>query len=301
MRGRVMRRGLDKTFLDNNLLRSPEFMALPASARGLWLQLQAVCSSQENGGRLSGAAKWGNGAWRQAMGNGGGLAAFRTLQGLGLARLDGEDVWVEGYHLESEVVYQAKRVIGAKGGRASAAQRAGARSLRETESPQPEGEDSSGDPGSDAQAMLNRRSSTQGGEGKAKKGNAEEGDVGEGDVPEGDVPEGRAAGGGVLSSEVPTRADPGQTDSTASREKAARSPKREPSLDAPDPAAQLAHCLRARSGTRAMPAEKQAFVAYCDSLPAAEVQSACGKLWDYWHADNSPTVTAWLARHGVHR
>jgi hypothetical protein len=73
-------------------------------------------------------------------------------------------------------------------------------------------------------------------------------------------------------------------------------------LDAPDPDAQLANCLRARSGSTATAAEKQAFGAYCDSLPVAEVQPACENMWNYWRADKSPTVTAWLARqHGVTR
>ena len=175
-----MRKGLDKTFLENNRLRSPEFMALPASARGYWLQLQALCSSQENGGRLAGAGKWNNGAWQQAMGNGGGKAAFKTLAGLGLAREDGEDVIVEGYHLESEAKYQASRLNGGKGGQAAAANRAGAGLPKGANRSPSEGAESRDKASGDAQAVLKQRSSAQGEAGKAMGWNEPEGNDGQG-------------------------------------------------------------------------------------------------------------------------
>jgi hypothetical protein len=169
------RKGLGETFLANTYLRSPEFMALQPSARGWWLQLQALCSSQENGGRLGGAGKWNNGAWRQAMGNGGGKAALKTLVSLGLAELDGEDVIVKGYHLESEARYQAARLNGSKGGKATQARRADAASLNATGSPLPESANSLDEGSSGAQASLKHRSSDKGEAGEAKRGNGAEG------------------------------------------------------------------------------------------------------------------------------
>jgi hypothetical protein len=167
-----MRKGLDKTFLDNNLLRSPEFMAHTPSVKGWWLQLQALCSSQENSGRLVGAAKWSNKAWQSAMGNGGSQAAFKKLLDLGLVKQAGDDVIVSGYHLESQAKFQAARLNGAKGGQASAASRAGATLPRETDSPESESTNSLDNPASDAQATLKRCSSAQGEEGDGPDRNA---------------------------------------------------------------------------------------------------------------------------------
>ena len=218
-----MRRGLDKTFLENNLLRSPQFMALPPATKGWWLQLQALCSSQENGGHLAGAGKWGNGVWQSAMGNGGGRAAFRKLLELRLVELAGDDVIVSGYHRESEARYQANRERAAKGGQASAAQKAGATLPRDAASPEPEGADSLEDPGSDAQATLKRRSSAQG----------EERDVGEGNVSEGSVEAGEALSSEDPTPGSPTLDDPIEIDPTGIETREAPRPE-----SAPDPASE---------------------------------------------------------------
>lgn len=172
-----MRIGLDKTFLDNNMLKSPEFMALPANLLGFWLRLQALCSSQENGGRIVGATTWQNGEWKAAMGSGGGVAVFKKLRDHRLVQVDGGDVLVHGYHLESEARYQANRMNGGKGGQTSAAHRGGARSPEATKPQPPEMADSLGFASSDAQATLKRRSSAQGEEGDAKSGEAKKGNA----------------------------------------------------------------------------------------------------------------------------
>jgi hypothetical protein len=163
------------TFLANTYLQSPEFMALQPSAKGWWLQLQALCSSQENDGRLAGAWKWSNGAWQQAMGNGGGKSALKTLVGLGLVDVDGDDVMVKGYHHESEARYQAARLNASKGGKATQARRANAASPNAAGSPRPENAESLDEASSVAQALLKRRSSDKGEAGKAKSGNGSEG------------------------------------------------------------------------------------------------------------------------------
>jgi hypothetical protein len=227
---------MDKTFLDNTILQRPDFMALPAHAKGLWLHLQALCSSQENGGCLAGAGKWSNGAWQAAMGNGGGKPAFKKLLDLGLVKQAGDDVIVSGYHLGSEAKYRAARQNGAKGGKAAAAGRAGAALPRETDFPESEGADSPEDPESDAQATLKRRSSAQGEEGEGPDRNAKgSGDVGSGDVGSGDVPKGSAVAGEALLRQDPTplrptsgspvRIDPPpERDGEAQRPESARDP-----------------------------------------------------------------------------
>ena len=136
------RKGMAAPFLANTYLLSPEFMALQPSAKGWWLQLQALCSSQENAGRLVGATKWSNGAWQQAMGNGGGKSALKTLVSHGLVEVDDEDVIVKGYHHESEARYQAARLNASKGGKVTQARRANAASPNAAGSSVPESAES---------------------------------------------------------------------------------------------------------------------------------------------------------------
>jgi hypothetical protein len=167
-------KGMAVTFLANTYLQSPEFMALQPSAKGWWLQLQALCTSQENGGRLVGAGKWNNGAWRQAMGNGGGTAALKTLVSLGLVEVAGENVIVRGYHLESEARYQAARLNASKGGKVTQARRANAASPNAASSPRPESAESLDEASSVAQGSLKHRSSDKGEAGEAKRGNGSE-------------------------------------------------------------------------------------------------------------------------------
>ena len=133
------------------------------------------------------------------------------------------------------------------------------------------------------------------------------GDVGRGDVGRGNVPEASAAAGEALPSDdptlrSPTLGSPTQINLPPERNREAQRPEPARDPDAPAPAAQLANCLRVRPGTNATDSEKRALVDYCASLPAAKVQPSLYGLWNYWKADKSPTVTAWLARqHGVRR
>jgi phage/plasmid-associated DNA primase len=65
--------------------------------------------------------------------------------------------------------------------------------------------------------------------------------------------------------------------------------------DAPDPLAQLAHCLRAKPDTTASDADKQALAEHFSRLNGA-AESAGERLWNYWKAAPSPTVSDFLAR-----
>ena len=65
--------------------------------------------------------------------------------------------------------------------------------------------------------------------------------------------------------------------------------------DAPDPLAQLAHCLRVRPGTTASDADRTALAAHFAGLNG-EAEGAAQCLWEFWRADPAPTVTAWLER-----
>jgi putative DNA primase/helicase len=65
--------------------------------------------------------------------------------------------------------------------------------------------------------------------------------------------------------------------------------------DAPDPIAQLAHCLRAKPGTAATDADRHALAAHFSGLNGKSEETA-QRLWSYWKADPAPTVPAFLAR-----
>jgi hypothetical protein len=93
----------------------------------------------------------------------------------GLVQVEGEDVIVEGYHLESEARYQNARVNGGKGGKATQRRRANAASPNAAGSPRPQSAESLDKATSGAQAALKRRLSDKGEEGEGEKGNGSEG------------------------------------------------------------------------------------------------------------------------------
>jgi putative DNA primase/helicase len=66
-------------------------------------------------------------------------------------------------------------------------------------------------------------------------------------------------------------------------------------FDAPDPIAQLAHCLRAKPGTTATDEDRAALAAHFSGLNGKSEETA-QRLWSYWKADPAPTVPAFLAR-----
>jgi putative DNA primase/helicase len=65
--------------------------------------------------------------------------------------------------------------------------------------------------------------------------------------------------------------------------------------DAPDPLAQLGHCLRARPGTTATDQDKAALTEHFRGLNGT-AEAAGQRLWTYWKAEAAPTVAAFLAR-----
>jgi hypothetical protein len=291
VRGRAMRRGLSRTFLFNTTLRSPEFLALPATVRGWWLSLQSLCSSQENGGRLVGAARWPNGAWQSALGAGGSKKALQQLVEVKLAAIDGNDVVAADYDIESEAQYQARRANGRKGGQASAAVRAGAPTETGNVVSSGEVQKSRDNEPSTARPPLKLSSSALAEEGEAKKGEAEPGNArGSGD------PEGAAEQGTAPAKREKSAApfSPEDTQPKCPEAGSGRGPSRS---EPPDPLGALDNCLRSRSGSSATDQERRALKEYCASLQDDQaVDTVVGRLWAYWKQSPGPTVDQFLSR-----
>jgi len=62
-----------------------------------------------------------------------------------------------------------------------------------------------------------------------------------------------------------------------------------------DPLVQLAHCLRVRADTTASDADRQALAQHFGGLNGT-AEAAGQRLWTYWRAAPSPTVTEFLAK-----
>lgn len=288
-----MRRGLSKTFLVNTMLRSPVFLALPATVRGWWLGLQSLCSSQENGGRIAGAAGWSNAAWQAALGAGGSKRVIEQLVQFNLAAIDGEDVVAAGYDTDSEAQYQAKRTSGRKGGQASAAARLGAAGDNDNGLPVPESTEIQDNDPSTAQAAFQQPSSAQGEGGEARKGEAEVRIARGGGEPE-------SAG---VRSPAPARAQPGgapaispairpRQETDAPRSLSPSNPQNSLGRDRPDPLGALANCIRARAGSSATESEKRSLREFCASLANDQaVEGLSQRLWTYWKERTRPSVS----------
>ncbi len=65
--------------------------------------------------------------------------------------------------------------------------------------------------------------------------------------------------------------------------------------DAPDPLAQLAHCLRAKPGTMASDGDRDALAEHFRGLNGT-AEAAGQRLWSYWRSAPAPTVGEFLAR-----
>jgi len=66
------------------------------------------------------------------------------------------------------------------------------------------------------------------------------------------------------------------------------------SPDAPDPTAQIAHCLRVRPDTTVSDEDRQALVAHFSTLNGS-AEATVQRLWSYWKAAPSPSVSEFLA------
>jgi hypothetical protein len=184
--------GLKRVFLRTSVLQEASWLAHPAALRGYWTQLQAYCSAQENGGRLSGARAWGSQHWRMILGNGGSVRVVARLIAAGLAEWAGDDLLVSGYDTDAEDGYQRKREGGRAGGTASAQRRA----QRETE-------DQAGLGSSPSNASSNASSiprTTAVEDRTAEASSAERGQDGEGRAEEGGAPGGGGGGGPRMTS-----------------------------------------------------------------------------------------------------
>jgi hypothetical protein len=270
-------------------LRTPPAAGVPDVVIGTWVRVCTYAADVEAGvsdqrvkrhrplgrARVVGCGRWSRRAWSSSCDTT--RKAVDAVVAAGLAAWDGDDLLLDGYDVWGE-----ERT----------------RRIRHSE------DDAGGNAGRKSGENAGRKSGEHPGEGRGDVGR---GNVGRGNVGRGNVPEGSAAAGEALPTKAPTphsptSGSPGKSDPPPERDGEAQRPERARDPAEPDPAAQLANCLRAHAGTTASDSEKRALVAYCASLPAAKVQPALYGLWDYWKADKSPTVTAWLARqHGVRR
>lgn len=96
-------------------LDSPAFVRATPTDRATWLCLLRYCAGQENGGRIEGAALWGDGTWQQVA-----RVKLREIQrACELWRWDGQALVMSLYPREKEQEVQAKR----KGGKLGAEKR----------------------------------------------------------------------------------------------------------------------------------------------------------------------------------
>jgi hypothetical protein len=271
------------------LVTSAPYLLTSPQARGWHLALLAHCTREEDGGRIVGAALWGAEQWLFVLGKGGSREAADAVVANALAEWAGDDLMVRGYAVELERAYRQSREAGQRGAERKRQQKlarlAGGEEPREKQGAGPP----SSPPDKPPSSPPDRE--------PVGRGEAKSGDVGQGDVSESTAGHRAAPRHEAPTSGHPTPATPPDIGSTSARKREAHRPE-----SGPDPTAQLANCLRAKPGTAATDAERRALVGYCASLPPLKVQPALERLWDYWRAENSPTVTDWLARqHRVHR
>lgn len=117
-------RGMKRVYLQVAPLLEGSFLALPASLRGYWCQLQVYCSNQENGGRIASVKRWTSQHWRMILGAGGSLRIVARLVAEELAAWDGDDLVVAGYDADAQRGYEQKRLGGKAGGIATARRKA---------------------------------------------------------------------------------------------------------------------------------------------------------------------------------
>lgn len=96
-------------------LRSPEYIGSDPVERATWLNLMAYCCEQENGGKIKGCREWGDRRWMQTCGI---TKAEAELQAE-LWEWFEDDLVIWAYPISKEAEVKAKRIAGAKGGKAS--------------------------------------------------------------------------------------------------------------------------------------------------------------------------------------
>ena len=95
-------------------LRSPKFIGSDPVARGTWLYVLAYCCEQENGGTIRGARAWKDRQWQQTCG----VTLAEIEASSPLMTWDGDDLSVESYPAEKEMLIRARREYGRIGGQA---------------------------------------------------------------------------------------------------------------------------------------------------------------------------------------
>ena len=98
---------------------SPEFIGSEPIQRATWLCLMLYCAEHETGGVIRDCASWGDRRWMQTIGS----TKAEVLADCALFRFVGDDMVVWGYDPDYERIVRDKRIIGKRGGMASAASR----------------------------------------------------------------------------------------------------------------------------------------------------------------------------------
>jgi len=108
-------------------LRAPEYIGHEPPQRAAWIQVLAWCCEQENGGRIPGAAEWGDRRWMQTCG----VTRKEVQAAKGLLNFEGDDLTVWGYSTEKQDEVQQRRMAarGAASARWGAGRDAGGTSL----------------------------------------------------------------------------------------------------------------------------------------------------------------------------
>lgn len=94
-------------------LRSPTVAQASHEALATWLRVITYCCEQENGGRITGAAQWGDRAWMVACG----VSALEVAGATPLLSREGEDILVSMYPLDKQKEVAKDRLNGKRGGR----------------------------------------------------------------------------------------------------------------------------------------------------------------------------------------
>jgi hypothetical protein len=143
---------MDWLNIHTSVLDSPEFIRCDPTRRATWLMLLRFCAGQENGGRIAGAASWGDTTWQQ-------MARVRLREVRAESSMwtwDGDDLVVSFYPVDKESEVRAKRDMARTNG-----QRGG----------RPKGTNVGTNPGTDSKPTLVNSAKA---EGNGKEGNGKE-------------------------------------------------------------------------------------------------------------------------------
>lgn len=104
---------MDWLNIHRSTLSAEQFLGCEPVQRATWLCLMAYCADQENGGRIEGAAEWGDRKWQQVVR----VTKGEVSESCPLWSWDGGAVVVWAYPAEKEAEVRRNRENGGKGGR----------------------------------------------------------------------------------------------------------------------------------------------------------------------------------------